>query len=283
MLGHDFRLARFESAAVVSNYIHTRRQEGASDTTTEKEINTLRSALILAKKAGLWSGALDAVIPASFSPKYKPKERGLTRDEFLSLLPHLPPDSAAAAAFIVATSAEDAALRTATRSDLPDENDPRPRVHVRGTKTDKRNRFVPIISDEQWVLLEFVRRYAQGPDHQLFGKLSNLRRDLEQASKRANIPHVWPHSLRKAAGQLLIDLHVPLELVSRVMGHADTRITETVYDRVRDEDLGDRMLSAIDPKYARTHAVRSTTTALSARSERSHLCPSPRQPNFCTK
>lgn len=46
---------------------------------------------------------------------------------------------------------------------------------------------------------------------------------------RAKIPHVWPHSLRKAAGQFLIDLHVPLELVSRVMGHAGTRITETVY------------------------------------------------------
>ena len=42
--------------------------------------------------------------------------------------------------------------------------------------------------------------------------------------------------LRKAAGQWLIDLGVPLELVSRALGHADTRITETVYAKIKDED-----------------------------------------------
>ncbi len=44
---------------------------------------------------------------------------------------------------------------------------------------------------------------------------------------------------------------MPLELVSRVLGHADTRITETVYARVKDEDVTDRMLDAIDPRYAK--------------------------------
>ena len=188
--------------------------------------------------------------PTSFDPAYNPKERPLSRQEVLALIPHLQRDSAAAAALILATSAEDAALRTALRSDLPNENDPQARVRVRGTKTQTRDRLVPIISDEQWILLDFVRRHAQGKDGRLFGPLTNLRRDLAQAAKHAKIPHVWPHALRKAAGQYLIDLHVPLELVSRVMGHVDTRVTETVYARVRDEDLGDRMLSAIDPKYA---------------------------------
>jgi hypothetical protein len=169
----------------------------------------------------------------------------------LELIPHLSRDSAATLAFILATSAEDAALRTALRSDLPRQDDPQACVHVRGTKTQKRDRLVPVISDEQWVLLDFVRQHAQGTEGRLFGPLTNFRRDLTQAAKRAKLPHVWPHALRKAAGQFLIDLHVPLELVSRVMGHVDTRVTETVYARVRDEDLGDRMLSAIDPKYAR--------------------------------
>ena len=35
------------------------------------------------------------------------------------------------------------------------------------------------------------------------------------------------------------------------MGHADTRITERVYARVKQEHVGDRMLEALDPKYAR--------------------------------
>lgn len=78
---------------------------------------------------------------------------------------------------------------------------------------------------------------------------TNKKRDrllLFSTPQRAKIRHVWPHSLRKAAGQFLIDQHAPLGLVSRVMGHADTRITDTVYARVRDEDLGDRMLAAVD-------------------------------------
>lgn len=163
----------------------------------------------------------------------------------------LVPDSAAALAFILATSAEDAALRTALREDLPSNTDPDPRVHVRGTKTVTRDRLVPIVTDEQWVLLDFVRRYAQGTEGRLFGPLTNLRRDLAQAAIRANIPHVWPHALRKAAGQFLNDLAIPIEYVSRVLGHGDTRVTERVYARVREKDLGDRMLGAIDPKYAR--------------------------------
>ncbi len=251
VLGHDFPLTRFKSAAVASEYIHARRQEGAKDTTIDKEIMLLRAALRLAKEFGLWNGALDAVIPKSFDPGYQPKERELTRDEVLALIPQLSPDSAAAVAFILATSAEDAALRTARREDLPADGDPQARVHVRGTKAARRDRFVPIITDEQWMLLDFARRHAQGKDGRLFGPLTNFRRDLMQAADKANIPHVWPHALRKAAGQFLIDLHVPLELVSRVLGHVDTRVTELVYARVREEDLGDRMLTAIDPEYAR--------------------------------
>jgi len=83
--------------------------------------------------------------------------------------------------------------------------------------------------------------HAEGEDGKLFGKLSNLRRDLASAAVEAGIPHVWPHALRKARGQWLIDLGVPLEIVSRVLGHADTRITELVYCRVSDELIWDRM------------------------------------------
>jgi len=251
VLGARLPLARFETAALASEYIHRRRRQRAKDTTIKKELMLLRAALRHAKELGLWAGSLEAVIPKTFSPAYHPKHRDLTRREVLALMPYLLPDAAAAVAFIVATSAESAALGTARRDDLPAPSDPQARVHVRGTKADKRDRFVPIITDEQWVLLDYVRRHAQGKGGLLFGSLTNFRRDLTLAAEAAGIANVWPHALRKAAGQFLIDLGVPLELVSRVLGHGDTRITETVYARVRDRDLGDRMLGAIDPAYAR--------------------------------
>jgi hypothetical protein len=93
----------------------------------------------------------------------------------------------------------------------------------------------------------------------LFGFLGNLRHELLSAAKKAKIEPLSPHALRKAAGQFLIDLGVPLELVSRMLGHADTRITETVYARIRETDVVDRMMDAIDPRYARTaHRARGT-------------------------
>jgi hypothetical protein len=36
-----------------------------------------------------------------------------------------------------------------------------------------------------------------------------------------------------------------------MLGHADTRITETVYVKMKDEHVTDRMLDAIDPRYAK--------------------------------
>lgn len=53
-------LARFKSAAVVSDYIDTRRQENAEDTTIDKEVILLRAALRLAKEFRLWNEALEA-------------------------------------------------------------------------------------------------------------------------------------------------------------------------------------------------------------------------------
>ena len=43
------------------------------------------------------------------------------------------------------------------------------------------------------------------------------------------------------------------------MGHKSTRITEQVYARIKDENLADRALDALDPRYARrSHRARGT-------------------------
>jgi integrase len=276
VMGHDFRIALLKDAAPVWRYIDTRRSEGMLDTSIEREVTTLRAALRLAKERGLWRGDIDGIIPDTFDPAYKPKERSPTRDEVLRLFPKLLPDAAAAVAFILATSAEDAALHRALREDLPDDLDgANIRVHVRGSKNDRRDREVPVVTDEQRLLLAHTAKHAQGVDGKLFRSLGNLRHELLAASKKAGIEHLSPHALRKAAGQWLIDLGMPLELVSRVLGHADTRITETVYARVKDEDVTDRMLDAIDPRYAKAaHKARGKRKVV----ETLKKVPEPRSP-----
>ena len=258
LFGHDFRLALFKNSSRVWRYIDQRRTEGATDYGIRKDLVTLRAAARLAKERGLWSGDLDAIIPNTFRPEYKPKRRSPTREEVLKLLPHLLPNNAAVVAFMLATSAEMGAARRALRDDLPSELDvPGLRVHVRGTKTKYRDRRVPIVTDEQRELLEYAATHAAGTDGKLFGPLLNFRRDLIDAALKARVDALSAHSLRRAGGQWLIDLSMPLELVSRVMGHASTGITEKVYAKVKEEDLPDRMIDALDPRYVqRAHKAR---------------------------
>ena len=97
-------LAQLDAVAV-DRYISTRRGEKAGENTISKELITLRGALRLALRHGLWSGQIDAVLPIAFAPQYQPRERALSPAELPALLAELGPDHAARVAFIVATSA----------------------------------------------------------------------------------------------------------------------------------------------------------------------------------
>ncbi len=255
VLGHDFPIAKMVNAEHAWRHIDTRRAEGGRDSAIFKEMQALRAALSAAKERGLWKGDLSAVIPPSFRPAYVPKKRSPTRAEVLAVLPHLRADVAATVCFVLATSAEDAALRRARRSDLPADLDSADlQIEVRGTKNPLRHRRVAIVTDEQRLLIEYAARHAQGRGDRLFASLGNIRRDLGEATAKAGVEPFGLHALRKAAGQWSIDLGIALELVSRVLGHADTRITETVYARVKDEDVGRRMLGSIRSALREPHA-----------------------------
>ena len=82
-----------------------RRVEGAQESTIAKELVTLRAALKLAVRAGLWLGNPAAVLPVGFSAEYRPRSRFLTRDELQRLLAVLDPNGAAMVALDAATGA----------------------------------------------------------------------------------------------------------------------------------------------------------------------------------
>ena len=251
--GHDFDASAWSKDSKASwDYIRWRRSSKVTDASIRKELGTLRTALYLAQEQGLFSGNPTLAIPPSFTPETKPAERSPTREEFLALVPLLHPDAAAATAFILATSCEWSALKRAQRSDLPAKMKLPFTVHVRGSKTDDRDRRVPIVTDEQAALLAFAAEHAGGEGEALFSSLANYNRTLAEACHAAGIEGASANDFRHAAGQWLIDLGAPIELVSRFMGHADTRITERVYARVKQEHVGDRMLEALDPRYTRS-------------------------------
>ena len=60
-------------------------------------------------------------------------------------------------------------------------------------------------------------------DGKLFGNLHRMLKELKAACATEKIVPVSPHDLRRSAGRWMVDLSVPIELVSRFIRHADTK------------------------------------------------------------
>lgn len=86
------------------------------------------------------------------------------------------------------------------------------------TKTE-RARAVPIIAPARpWL--------AHAPIPLTF---EGLKSGFRRAREKAGMPHAHFHDLRRSCGTLLIRQGVPLHIVSRILGHSSTAVTERVY------------------------------------------------------
>lgn len=89
------------------------------------------------------------------------------------------------------------------------------------TKT-ARTRTVPIISPVRPWLAKI------GPDG-LGITAEGLKTGFRRAREAAVMPEVTFHDLRRSCGTLLVQRGVPLQVVSRILGHTSTAVTERVY------------------------------------------------------
>ncbi len=225
VLGDGFVL-RLLRPRHLDTYVDTRLAEGVGANSIAKELGAFRAMLKCAKRAGVWSGDIDAVLPVDFSPEYKPRERWLPLAELERLLAELSRDRAARVAFIVATSARWGESNRAQRSDL------RPwRAHVRGTKTDGSLRDVPLVADWQQDLATRAAAGGEGVGRMLFRPWSNYGRDLALACERAGIARCSPNDLRRTTGHLLRGDGASLPDLADVFGHEDSRMMERIYAR----------------------------------------------------
>jgi integrase len=74
--------------------------------------------------------------------------------------------------------------------------------------------------------------------------LRNFYRDFVKACDRAKIGKLRPHDLRHSAATLMLAAGVPIEVVSRVLGHSSIRITADTYAHIgpsRYREAGDAM------------------------------------------
>ena len=130
-------------------------------------------------------------------------------------------------------------------------------VRVRASKSDAGYRSLPIVPElrpqiERWQA--FVRsqgRYQiDGPflvtRNRSAMKPQYVEAVLRRVGERAGLARrLTPHTLRRTFGSHLLNRGVRLEVVSRLLGHASTAITEQAYARLEDKTIRAELLAAL--------------------------------------
>lgn len=225
--GHLLRLlgtvdAHALDVGQVRRYIATRLEEGAARETVRKELTALRQAM---KLAGLL-----APIP-DFKVRYQPRRRWLTADEVRRLLAVLPPHRQAWVVVAVFTGARDSEV---DGLDWLDVDLGRGTVLVRGTKTEKAERVLPLPATLRELLWreKAWRDKAGKTGGPVVGEWRNVRRDLAAACKRAGISRCSPNDLRRTYASWLKQAGIDSFTVATLLGHSSSRMVELVYGRI---------------------------------------------------
>ena len=130
-------------------------------------------------------------------------------------------------------------------------------VQVRVSKTPSGYRSVPITNELCGHILAWrafaATLGAHGPDAPFLVTRNGTRltpqqveTTIERVARRAGLSRrVTPHTLRRTFGSDLLNKGVRLEVISRLLGHSSTAVTERCYARLQDATIRDEMLKAL--------------------------------------
>lgn len=209
-------------------FIMYRRNQGISENTIAKNRSTMFGTLLLAKRAGLWTGDLMEMFPRGFETGYEPRRVDLSLKDARRLVRYFDdaPHHRAQVAFVLATGAEVQAVVRALRTDL--EQTP---VPLHGTKTDYRERHCFVALPWQREFLKVAKAGFDGKDDLAFYPWHNAVRDLANACEELKLPRLGLHMLRHVFTGWALDDGIDMQTVAKALGHGDTRMLERVYDK----------------------------------------------------
>jgi site-specific recombinase XerD len=130
-------------------------------------------------------------------------------------------------------------------------------IRVRTSKSDAGYRNVPISPElrphlQEWVAFTKKEGWysADGPflvtRNRSAMKPQYVEGALERVGERAGLARkLKPHTLRRTFGSHLLNKGARLEVVSKLLGHASTSITEKAYARLEDSTIREEMLQAL--------------------------------------
>jgi integrase len=216
----------------IDQYVATRRRDGYSANTIRTELGYLRAAL-------RWAASHDL---APTPRPWRVHVTGTARDRWLTDAEVTKLTAAADKlhvrtflALAVHTGARSSAILELRWADVDME---RGVVRYAPKIGGKRRASVPINETLREVLQEaqaaavspFVVSWAGAPVGRIQSAWASLLR-------RAGVAHCTPHDLRRHAGARMLQNGVPIEVVSAVLGHSNTGVTQRVYARLMVDHL----------------------------------------------
>lgn len=237
-IGHVSRLLGDVELATLTRsdlerYADARIAEDASRSTIAKELQSLRTA----------AKCIDIAVPGlpvELRGAYVPRKRWLPVPEYRRLLAALPAPRRDYLVAFCGLGVRDSELYAITREDVLKAD-----VHVRGTKTRRANRHIPLAG----AAAEVLRRRAKAarPRSPLFPVWKNIRRDLRAACTRATVAGearklptvepVSPNDLRRTFTSWCCNAGVDALVCARLLGHAGTRMVAEVYGQLSTSTL----------------------------------------------
>lgn len=176
-----------------------------------------------------------------------PRRRYLTHAEEAAILKEAHPTVAKAIAFAIDTGLRKEEMFSLRRSQI---RDGRVIVRAENTKGGRHGREVPLLPRAATISAQlpahlqsdflFVnpRRRVPGERRRKADRFNHLDRSLKAACRRAKVEDVRWHDLRRTCGcRLLQDHRMPIEQVSKWLGHASIAQTQAAYAFLEVEQL----------------------------------------------
>lgn len=228
--GGPLRLALIDGSTF-ETYLRTRRAEFFEDrerpiteSTLYKEWVTFRQILKGAWRAQRFGRDPGSLKPAHFTAEYKPRDTFLTEAQADALLNQLKGARRRTVAFVLGTGARRREWERAQAGDLTTTE-----VHLRGTKTEKSDRRIPILSP--------TSKWAEIAGPLPFPRWPNARRDIHAACDRAKVPRVTWNDLRRTYASRLALAGIQSDVGRRMMGHGSETMWNLVYARASTDGL----------------------------------------------
>lgn len=269
LIGDKKRCSRIELSDTMS-YYHKRLDEGASPHTVSHELRVLVQALRRASKLGLYRPLIDPGMlkPDELRGAYVPRERWLPVPEYQALLVALDPErtkhsrSEDRRDYVImwcSTGLRESELYGLEPRDVDFASGV---LHVRGTKTAKAKRTIPLTPTAlevlerrkgkvpmfpRWttcqrdLMLACLRIEAalnptlEGPERNAMGRVVGGKRNRVRPANAFD--PVSPNDLRRTFASWLAQAGVPLHHAAKLMGHGSTAMLERVYARLAPETL----------------------------------------------